>query len=219
VNYDSNEQCIGVQCILHSADWIFTNAPQFGVQGIDIFISGEDGFLQQDFLNFSAVPENPIIHYFAWVTPREGKISYWRAFVSSDFFTSRDMPFDPTILNNYSIAWSSGDAQTVAALYNTDAVREDTLFGENQQGSAAVKEFATDFFNKYPDISLELIQPIGENGEPITLGGVYAMHVTDQNGKPCDIQALIVLEPDNEKITKETVFYQPDSLIACGWAQ
>jgi ketosteroid isomerase-like protein len=217
--YDSNEQCKGLQCMVDAADWVFTNAPQFSAQGIDTYISGEDGFLQQDWRNFSAVKENPIIHYFDWVTPRDGKISYRRSFVSSDFFTSRDMPFDPTILNDYSTAWSSGDAQTVAALYNADAVREDTLFGENQQGSTAVKEFAADFFNKHPGISLELIQPIGENGEVKTLGGVYAMHVTDQNGKPCDIKALIVLEPDNGKISKETVFYQPDSLIACGWAQ
>jgi ketosteroid isomerase-like protein len=144
--YESNEQCNGVDCMLHTADWIFSNAPQFGLQKRgDAFISGEDGFLQQDFLNFSAIPENPIIHSFVWVKLQEGKASYWRSFVSADFFTSREMPFDPTILNDYTTAWSSGDAQTVAALYNTDATRQDTLFEENQQGSSAVKEFAADF--------------------------------------------------------------------------
>jgi ketosteroid isomerase-like protein len=218
--YESNEKCNGVDCMLHTADWIFSNAPQFGIQKRgDAYISGEDGFLQQDFLNFSAIPENPIIHSFVWVKPQEGKASYWRSFVSSDFFTSREMPFDPTILNDYTTAWSSGDAQTVADLYNTDAVREDSLFGENQQGSSAMKDFAADFVNKYPGISLELLQSFGETGEVKTLGGVYAMHVTDQNSKPCDVQALIVLEPNNGKISKETVFYQPDSLIACGWAR
>jgi len=43
-----------------------------------------------------------------------------------------------SLLSAYQSAWSSGDAQAVAALYSSDSVREDSLLGEKQPGREAI---------------------------------------------------------------------------------
>jgi hypothetical protein len=47
-------------------------------------------------------------------------------------------------------------------------------------------------------------------------------HARDQAGKPCDVRAIILLEApfldsvSTGKLINEWLFYDPDSLIACG---
>jgi hypothetical protein len=44
--------------------------------------------------------------------------------------------------------------------------------------------------------------------------------VKDTEGNPCEIRAVVILTPDKEgKIQSQEVFYNADSLIACGWAK
>jgi hypothetical protein len=156
-----------------------------------------------------------------WLTLRDGKISYWWLFYDQEVFHAGELDFDQKMLQDYAAAWSSGDAQAVTSLYSTDAVRKDNLFGEKQQDSAAIQEYAQKFFSWYPGIRLSLLQSFGEYPKLEKRGGVYALNVTDRAGKPCEVQGLILLEPDSsgQKIAQEWVFYQADSLIACGWAR
>jgi len=67
---------------------------------------------------------------------------------------------------------------------------------------------------------MELLQSFMlAESKPIKIGGVYAIHVSDKAGQPCDVSAIILLDTSQDKITNEWLFYNADSLIACGWAQ
>jgi len=58
---------------------------------------------------------------------------------------------------DYAKAWSSGNLETVANLYAVGAIRQDTLFKENQQGNPAINKYASDFFGWYPGVHLTLL--------------------------------------------------------------
>jgi hypothetical protein len=195
--------------------------PNLECRLVDTFIGSEDGFVRDDCWNaWGTTKDNPELSY-DWFTLRNGKISYWWTFTSDENLATLDPPtiVDQKLLQDYATAWSSGDPEEVASLYDPETVRSDSLYGESQQGSSTVKEFATKFFTWYPGVRLELLQSFGENPISIKNGGEYVFHVFDQAGQLCDVSAIILLEPSQDKIIKEWVFYNADSLIACGWAQ
>jgi uncharacterized protein (TIGR02246 family) len=218
--YDVGEMYYGVGEITNTAAWIFDNFPQFTSKLVDIIVSKQDVLVQWEFWNFNISSQNPVVNY-SWLKSKDDKISYERTFYTPELY--RDTGFfgtiDTALLDEYVDAWSSGDAQAVANLYNTEAVRQDTLFGEDLQGREAVKNYASDFFTWYPGVKLETLSTFGAPGKITTLGGTYAIHTTDKNGKPCDVKTAIVIETKENKINNEWVFYDPDSLIACGWAK
>ena len=211
----------GQTSVLWLQSYVLQHWPDQAVRSVDTFIGREDGFDVVEIWNWNgSTKENPFTGY-SWYTLRNGRISDMWLFWGSDVFKRLWTPgetFDQKPLQDYASAWSSGDLATVADLYATDVVRQDTLYGENQQGSSAVNEFAAEFFAWYPGVRLELLQPFKLDETGMT-GGVYAIHVIDQAGKPCDVRAVILLELAEDKITKEWMFYNADSLIACGWAQ
>lgn len=203
--------------------YVLSHWPDHEMRSVDTFIGREDGFDTVEIWNWQvATKEHPFTGYY-WYTLRNGQISDLWLFWGSEAFTrffipEMDATFTDKPLQDYASAWSSGDLETVTSLYATDVVRQDSLYREIQQGSSAVKEFAADFFAWYPGVRLELLQSFKLDESRMT-GGVYAIHVTDQAGKPCDVRAVILLELSENKITKEWVFYNADSLIACGWVQ
>jgi ketosteroid isomerase-like protein len=209
--------------LMNTATWILqTDSPQFKISRDDTFMNANDAFLPFHLWNFNAAGNdtdvNPVEHY-AWQTPQDGKIAYWRTFYSTEFKEAHNEYFDKNYIDEYAKAWSSGNPQMVADLYTPDTIRQDSLFGEDLQGSTAVKEYATKFFNWYPDVKYEILEPFGESGSTKTMGAIYAIHTSDKDGNPCDVKTAILFEISQKKIGKEWVFYQPDSLIACGWSQ
>jgi hypothetical protein len=165
-----------------------------------------------------------LLYEYNFYTLRGGKIAEWWLDYGMDYLAVKGVQISEKPLQEYAAAWSSGNPKTVASLYDPQAVRTDTLYGENEQGSTAIKEFAGSFFAWYPGVLLELQKSFAYN--PLEIGGVYAIHVSDQAGKPCDVRAIILLDLEKNKttnkfdvITNERVFYQPDTLLACGWAR
>jgi hypothetical protein len=207
---------------------VFNTAPDYECRQLEIFIGREGGFDIQEIWNWMrSTKENPYLGYDRYVL-KDGKISSMWLFWGSDVYERLFIPlfgatkvtFTQKPLQDYASAWSSGDPGTVASLYAPKVVRQDTLFNENQHGISAVKKFATNFFNWYPGVSFELLQSFKLGGsKPVNTGGVYTIHVSDQAGKPCDVKSIIVLELSQDKIINEWLFYNADSLIACGWAQ
>ena len=218
--YDSGEIYYGVGEITDTATWIFDNFPQFSAKFVDIFVSKQDVIAQWEFWNFYISNQNPVPNW-TWLKSKEGKISYERTFYTPELYKETGWfgTIDTALLDEYVDAWSSGDTQAVANLYNPEAVRQDALFGEDLQGSEAVKNYASDFFTGYPGVKLESLSTFGAPGKITTLGGIYAIHTTDGNGKPCDVKTAIVIETKENKVNNEWVFYNPDSLIDCDWAK
>jgi hypothetical protein len=202
----------------------FLANPNYEARLSSTFIGRHDGFIVNESWNWEPVItgeswtiDHPLIEYH-WITFYQGKISNWWLMYDQNLHSAIDNPLDQTLLQDYAIDWSSGDPEVVANLYTPQGVRQDPLFEEYQKGSSAVKEFAAKFFTWYPGVRMDLLQSFGEIPADKKIGGVYAIHISNQYGIPCDVLALILLELDNEKIDKEWVFYQADSLLACDWA-
>jgi hypothetical protein len=210
----------GIDSLMNINAEVLTANPNFGVQQTGTFIGRAQGFTITNWNLDTELTEltgqNPESTY-EWYTLRDGKISVWWFFYDSKYYAAQGSSLDSSPLLSYETAWSSGNAKTVASLYDPKVVRTDSLFGYDQQGSFAVKAFATNFFTWYPGMRLELLQSFKLfDSNPVMAGGVYAIHVSDKAGKPCDVRAIILLEIPQDKITKEWVFYNADSLIACG---
>ncbi len=194
-------------------DYPIKNHPSLEVKLADTFIGRGSGLEVLDMQGWVDIPSKLYYLY----TIREGKIAEWWTYIDSVVAAADGAPIPEKLLQDYATAWSSGDPETVASLYDPKVVRTDSLFEKSQQGISAVKELVTNFFTWYPGVRLDLEDSLQWSDKD--QGGVYAIHVTDQAGKPCDVRAIILLESFQNKIISEQLFYNADSLIACGWAQ
>jgi ketosteroid isomerase-like protein len=228
VHHDANVELIkGLENMIQFTNIWKSYFPNYNARVGDTFIDKNDGVYLEE--SWGWTPEcsskdisssnNPNINY-SWLTLRDGKISYWWMFYGKDTCPAM-IPSDSKLLQDYAGVWSSGKPQTIASLYAEDAIRQDSLFNENQEGNQAISEFAKNFINWYPGVRLTLLDEFAEGPKVIKRGGVYSIQISDPGGKPCEVKMLVVLEPDatQSKIAKEWVFYNADSLIACGWAQ
>jgi ketosteroid isomerase-like protein len=229
VHHDLNaEPFKGISSVISMAQLFLYYFPDYENRLVSTFVGHDDGFYVEDSWGWTPddnikivfSSDHPLKNYM-WKTLRDGKFSYWWLFYGDEVFSAGNKPLDRKLLQEYADAWSSGDSEAVASLYNLKVARIDSLFGENQQGSAAVKEFAAHFFAWYPGIHLTLLEAFGEFPSVIKRGGIYTVSVSDPSGQPCIVNMLVLLEPNEvgQKIAQEWVLYNADSLIACGWAQ
>jgi ketosteroid isomerase-like protein len=228
VHHDLNnaETFKGISSVISMAQLFLDIFPDYENRLVSTFVGQDDGFYIEDSWGWTPddniktifSSDHPLKNYM-WMTLRDGKISYWWLFYDEEVFLYGDWP--SKLMQDYADAWSSGDSEAVASLYTPEAIRQDTLYGENQQGYSAIKAFATHFFAWYHSVHLTLEGTFGEYPEVIKRGGIYKVSVSDPGGQPCDVKMLVLLEPDEsqQKIAQEWVFYNADSLIACGWAQ
>ncbi len=195
------------------------------------FIGLEESLATFDYWGFSwatheFTPEDPFLwvhlyqtsgnHFSSW-TLLEGLESIEKSGYS---VTTGRLDEARSLLNSYSYAWSSGNPNTVSDLYARNAVRDDSLFREHQEGSTAIASFARSFFSWYPNIRWKLFQSFGEwNEDDYRIGGIYATQITDSTNQPCEVLVAVLLKAPEGKITNESLYYEPDSLIKCGWAK
>ena len=60
------------------------------------------------------------------------------------------------MLDEWAVAWSSGNADKLMPLFTTDADYEDVTFGAVNHGPDALRKFATDAFEAFPGSTFEL---------------------------------------------------------------
>jgi hypothetical protein len=227
VHHDANADLItGLENMIQFSKYWRTVFPRYESRVEDTFIDKTDGFYREASWGWSlecympqpSTSDNPIINYM-WLTIRDSNIAFWWLFYDQGVCPM--IPFDAKLLQAYADAWSSGNPKTVASLYAEDAVRNDTLFEANQQGNQAINQYAAKFFAWYPDAQLTLQQSFGELPREIKRGGVYSLQAKHSTGQACEVKMLVVMEPDetDEKIAQEWLYYNANSLIACGWAR
>lgn len=94
----------------------------------------------------------------------------------------------------------------MAELYSSDAVREDTIIGERLEGREVIASFAESFFAWYPGVQWSLPLGFGEGrGDTPTTGGVFTIRVSDSDGQPCEVQAVVLLQASEDKIVDEVL--------------
>ena len=172
--------------------------------------------------------DNPLIHVFIF-EKRDSRISSWRLFYGFDFLKDNNLLQSETDAaemqswpSAYASAWSSQDPQSVSDLYASDAVRQDTLFGESQEGRSGIQSFAKTFFSWRPNIRWTPHLIFGERkwrDKPQAVGSTFTIEVSDSSDKTCEVLAVVLLQVLDGKIIQEDLYYEPESLIRCGWAK
>lgn len=204
--------------------------PNWEARQKDRYIGLQNGLVVDELWNikFGSIQytqDRPMIEV-DWLQTLDDHITNWTILYGLDALEEQAIPTSQrleqagSLLSSYPAAWSSGKTQAVAQLYSDEAVREDMVFMERQEGQKAIETFAKSFFGWYPgaqwNISLEFGE--GRGDAPIT-GGLYSIKVTDKNGQPCEVKVAVLLKTAENLITQETLYYEAQSLISCGWAR
>ena len=204
--------------------------PNWEARQTDRYIGMENGLVVDElwnikFGNNSYTEDHPMIE-IDWLQTEDDRISNWTIFYGLDILEEQAVPTSQrleqarSLLSSYQAAWSSGKVKAVAQLYSDEAVREDMVFMERQEGQKAIETFAKSFFGWYPGAQwhISLVFGEGRGDAPIT-GGLYSVKVNDQNGQPCEVKVAVLLQTAENLITQEKLYYEAQSLISCGWAR
>ena len=142
------------------------------------------------------------------------------------------------VVDRYLAAWTSGDAEVVAALYAEDAVFTDGLFGWEANGPGDIGALAERRFGPVDDFAVEVIALYGQTnghrepseGRPDD-GQVYGVAIhyrwTVLDGEGHAVESLTTFELGSREmsgwslhpdglITEENVFHDVDTLLAAG---
>jgi ketosteroid isomerase-like protein len=220
------DHIVGIDEVMAMARGMSVSVPDMRRRITNHYIGLEDSLCIYDYWGFLGSTQDNLFLYIFQFKTRSNRISNWTLFEGLETaekfrLASNDRLAEAkSLLANYQSAWSSGDPMIVAGLYSGDAVRTDTLFREKQEGHDAITSFAKSFFAWYPGVEWNLQQSFGEwQGESPTIGGTYSVIVNDSANQPCEVHIAVLLQAPKGKITHESLYYEPDPLIKCGWAK
>ena len=231
VHFDGKPLYVGINGVVGMAKGMFEFFPDWQMEAGDTYIS--DGECFGTWVNwgvFGFTQANPGLE-FDLLETRDGKISFWRLFYDQNFFEAipDGTNIEQDFLTRFANSWTAADIDELLKIYSQDVHIEDTLFGISDRGQRAMIAYANDVFDKSPGASWELLYPFAENeggyiaqeGEPLpSEGGVFSITVKDHDSNPCEIRVVLILTPDeNGIIQTQQIFYQADTLLACGWVK
>jgi len=157
----------------------------------------------------------------------DGTIGRWTLFYSLETYAAWHAPESRIaaardVVDGYRRAWQSRDASRVEALYTDDAVRVDSLFGRVAAGSDEIGAEASVLFDRSRGTSFVPGVVFADNRRsllsPERVGATMDVAVESLDGETCTVRMAVILTVLDGLITHEEVFWNADSLIACGWA-
>lgn len=220
----------GIDRVGAMASQVVTFFPSMTSNTADRFIGSDAVLAVIDISNvqlggYRFTEDDPIIEVDRFET-RGDRISYWTLFYGVDTLekwaaaSPEHLEAAKSLLSAYGSAWASGKPSRVGDLYAPDAVRQDTIFNVRQEDRGAVESYARSFFAWYPDATWELDLPFGDSEtDPTMTGGVFTITTDPGRQGSCQVVMAVLLESSDGLITQEYVYYEPESLINCGWAQ
>ena len=231
VDVSGGDNLNGISQVMSMARIFCGIFPNLQRQATSHYIGVEEGMAIYDYWGWRIgakqyTREDPFIYVFLYKI-QDDLISEWHLFegieaLEANFISETASVETRAVISSYASTWSSGDPKSVAEMYANDAVRHDSLFEENQQGTKAIKDFAESFFTTYPDVQWTSNETFGEKpveDKPQAVGSSFKIEVTNPSGIPCDLEAVVLLYVLEGKIIQEDIYYEPDSLIQCGWAE
>jgi len=231
VDVSAGDNFKGISQVMTMARIFCGMFPDLQRQATSHYIGVEEGMAIYDYWGWRIgarqyTREDPFIYVFLYKTQGD-LISEWHLFegievLETHFLKETGSIETRSIISSYASAWSSGDTKAVAEMYAKDAVRRDALFEESQQGPKAIQSFAESFFTWYPNAKWITLEMFGEKkfrDKPQAVGSSFKIEVTDTAGEVCEIEAVVLLHVLEGMILQEDIYYEPDSLIQCGWAE
>ncbi len=221
---------VGIEAVMGMARDFVDSYPNVKRQIINRYIGLTDSLLIYNLSGYQLggydfTQNDPGLTIFLLET-RGSLISHWTMYYGLDAMEKSGarsrilLDITRSFLSSYASAWSSSDPITVGKLYAEDAVRQDMIFGELQEGRQAISSFAESFFAEHPGIKLTFFQTFGEaqgwQGEPPVIGGAFYIDAAGPTGQPCEVLGAVLLQTSNGTIIHEAHYYDADSLISCG---
>lgn len=120
------------------------------------------------------------------------------------------------VLAAHAAAWAAPDPAAFAALYSSDAERVDDLVGLSGTGSGVIHDLAVRLAGLTGDVAQtwSFADSRTAAAEVEIVGAVY--RVTTSAG--CGVRFATLLTVSGGVIEHEEIFWDPDALVACGWA-
>jgi len=231
VHFDGKPLYVGINRVVGMAKGMFEFFPDWQMEAGETYISNDECL--GTWVNwgvFDFTQANPGLE-FDLLETREGKISFWRAFYDQNFLEAipNGTHIEGEFLTRFANSWTGADIAALLKIYSQDVHIEDTLLGISDTGQQALIAYAEDIFDKSPEASWKLLYPFAEDeggditqkGQPFSSeGGVFGITVKDNSGNPCEIRVVLILTPDdNGNIQTQQIYYQADTLLACGWVK
>ncbi len=118
-------------------------------------------------------------------------------------------------LDRLQAAWDARDPAAIGALYADEATRHDG-FTADQQGRQPIADWYARLFDAHPDAEMTITEEYAGGLGP---GARYALTMTTAGGEACTMQVATVWRTnDDGQIEHEYVYYDPDTVLTCGWA-
>lgn len=120
------------------------------------------------------------------------------------------------VLAAHAAAWAAPDPAAFAALYSSNAERVDDLVGLSGTGSGVIHDLAVRLAGLTGDVAQtwSFADSRTAAAEVEIVGAVY--RVTTSAG--CGVRFATLLTVSGGVIEHEEIFWDPDALLACGWA-
>jgi ketosteroid isomerase-like protein len=228
IHFDGAPRFVGIDEVTHMAEGIFTTA-YFSDWKMDV---GESYISQHGCVGtwvnweiFAGTEEDPALE-FDYLEARDGKISFWRLFYDAHFGSPIT---EEEFLREYADAWSSGNVQKIMDFYANRPSLDDSLLGMSLERKNQIKTYVEGILALSPGMEWEVLIPYVEDTSGIdfaeeyphpSTGGVFGIHVTDEAGNTCMVEAFLMLTPDDDgKIIDHQMFYNEETLVECGWVK
>ncbi len=231
VHFDGYPAYVGIDEVIKMAEYMWRRFSLWEMKAGEVYISknqcmGE--WVNWNVMGFSQ--DDPGLEYDL-LDFQNDKISFWRLFYDQKFCEAFNEPerIDDAFLSQFASTWSSGNITEIKNLYSSQAVYEDTLFDVSITGSRKISNYASSLFNQFPGIEWHKLYPFGE-GKALgaykddypfaSQGALFEITLQDEDNKPCEIRAVIILtRNDKNKIVRQIILYDAESLVECGLAK
>jgi len=231
VHFDGMPLFVGIDEVTGMAEDMWQIFPDWEMKAGSSYISDEACLGQWINWNVFSFPEEDPAYEFDLLNYREDRIYYWRAFYDVKFLDVFDHSdyIDLNFLNTFAAAWSSEDPTRIAEIYSDEAVLTDSLFSVSLEGSKAIADYAAAYIAQFPGVTWDLVFPFAEDYSEYDLneenpfhpqGGVFRITLQDPEAEFCEIQAVVLITPnDVGKIIEQSIYYDAESLVSCGLAK
>jgi ketosteroid isomerase-like protein len=231
VHFDGYPLFVGIEDVVSMARNMYMFFPAWEMEVGQTYISDELCLgTWENWGVFGFTQEAPGLE-FDLMTTRDGRISFWRAFYDQLFYEAFSHPdlIDDVFLAQFVTTWSSGDMESIMDMYAPDAVVDDGLFGYSVSGESALSDYMGRFLERSSQAEWVMLESFAED-EAVPAyredypfpaqGGIFALSVPDAEGNTCEIRLALIITPNDEGlIISQQVYYQADTLLACGWAE